>query len=244
MMMTSACVTLLAPMPVAANQKRLIVIFIVTAAVLIAAGVAIFTFKSDDLNASRTTAAPPRPAADTPRGVMWDVWHAAMDGDRERVRAAMLADTDADKSAADAVAELLLAEAAFARQLQHTWPMSPTSRDGAGTWFGEGSDAGLLAVRENIDPAGVHATVNMHGTPVKLTRSGGAWKIDTAELVRARLKDLNGGNLAAAPEKLDAMTKAYRDLTREIAALRVASPSAAIESLRRQIPAATAPPAS
>src|SRR5687767_2142679 len=93
-----------------------------------------------------------RPAAGTPRGVMWDVWHAAMTGDRDAVRAAFHATGDAEERAADAMAELLVAEAAFARQLQHTWPVSPTSRDGAGTWFGEGGDAAILMARENIEP--------------------------------------------------------------------------------------------
>ena len=88
-----------------------------------------------------------RPAPDTPRGVMWDAWHAAMTNDRETVRAALHAPSDADRAAADALTELLIAEAAFARQLRHTWPLSPTSRDGAGTWFIEGGDAAVLTAR-------------------------------------------------------------------------------------------------
>ena len=225
----------------AANTRRAFVIALVgvLAAVI---GVAVYALKSKD-TITGILKTPPRPAAGTPRGVMWDVWHAAMNDDRDGVRAAMLATNDVERGAADALAELLVAEARFARQLQHTWPMSPTSRDGAGTWFGEGADAGLLTARENIDAAAINATVNMNGTPVKLTRSGGAWKIVTANLVRAHLKRGNGNanadvDLVVASQRLAAMTKAYRDLTREVAALRIASPSAAIEELRESLAAA------
>src|SRR5688572_22403841 len=49
-----------------------------------------------------------RPAAGSPRGMMWDVWHAAMRGDRDAVRAAFHASGEAEERAADAMAELLL----------------------------------------------------------------------------------------------------------------------------------------
>ena len=223
-------------MPHTANKKRLIVLISAIAALLIGLAV-MYATKSDRSAASGTTKAPPRPAADSPRGVIWDLWHAAVDNDPQRVRAALLAVSEPEQRTADALAELLCAEAAFARQLQHTWPMSPTSRDGAGTWFGEGGDIGLLTARENIDAAAIHATVNMHGMPVKLTRSGGAWKIDTADLARSRLKrGRNEDDLANAPHQLTAMAAAYRNLRAEVAALHIASPSAAVEQLRQSMP--------
>ena len=241
--------------PQQARSRTAIVVVVSLVVIVIATLAAVMVYKVAAGARSKPVATSEvgRPPRDTPRGVMWDVWQAAMHDDRDGVRAAMVATNDAEQRAADALADLLVAEARFVRQLQHTWPMSPTSRDGAGTWFGEGSDAALLVARENIDAAAINATINMHGTPVKLTRSGGAWKIVTADLVRTRLKRGNaGGNavgnadaadlaadLAAAPDQLAAMTKAYRDLTREVAALRIASPSAAVEKLRQSMPAAT-----
>ena len=227
-------------MPVTANRNWPIFLLSAIIAALLIAVIVMYLIKSGGSGPSGTTKGPPRPAADSPRGVIWDIWHAAIDNDRERVRAALLTTTEPEESAADSLAELLTAEAAFARQLQHTWPMSPVSRDGGGTWFGEGGDTGLLTARENIDAAAIHATVNMHGEPVKLQRAGGAWKIDTIDLARARLKRSATADMADAPQQLAAMADAYRDLRAEVAALHIASPSAAIERLRKAMPT-TAP---
>jgi hypothetical protein len=227
-------------MPVTANRKQPIFFLSALIAALLIAVIVRYTLKSGGSGPNTSVKVPPRPAADSPRGVLWDLWHAAMDNDRERVRAALLTTTDAHQQTADALAKLLTAEAAFARQLQHTWPLSPTSRDGGGTWFGEGGDTGLLTARENIDAAAIHATVNMHGTPVKLVRGRGEWKIDTMDLARARLKRSVAAEMADAPQQLAAMADAYRDLRAEIAALHIASPSAAIEQLRKAMPATAA----
>lgn len=228
-------------MPAENTTRRTVLLVSVAAALLLlAAGVAIYAFRSDEQPVSHPIDATPRPPRETPRRLMWDLWHAAMTGDRDAVRAAFHAPSAAEQRAADAMAELLIAEAAFARQLRHTWPLSPTSRDGAGTWFSEGGDAALLIAPEQIDPGAVDATVSMHGTPVKLTRAAGAWKIVTADLVRTRLKrdaDADADlDLATAAAHLSAMARTYHDLRAEIAALRLPSPSAAVEKLRQSMP--------
>lgn len=231
-------------MPSAANIKRILFATCALAGVLIAAAVVIYAFRSDSAEITRADDGLPRPAAGTPRGVIWDLWHAAMADDRDTVRAAFHATTEAERRAADALAELLVAEARFARQLRHTWPMSPTSRDGAGTWFGEAGDTALFAARESIDPAAVHATVIVQGTPVKLTRAAGAWKIEIPTFVRTKLKraatdDTADVDLAVAAEQFASRAQTYHDLTREVAALRLPSPAVAMEQLRRELPPAT-----
>ena len=233
-------------MPAVANRQRAVYVAAALAGVLVAAGVVITAFRAGPAAVTKGSGTTLRPPADTPRGVLWDLWHAAMRDDRDAVRAAFHATTDAERRAADALADLLVAESRFARQLRRTWPVSPTSRDGAGTWFGEGGDAATFAARETIDPAAIDATVTVQGTPVKLIRAGGPWKIDVTSLAHTKLNGGSGASgrpgaggakvdLAAAAERLETVARVYRDLRAEVGALRIASPSVAVQKLHREI---------
>jgi hypothetical protein len=203
----------------------------VIAAALVVAIVAVVVVRNRSRAASVADA---RPSEDAPRGAVWNVWQAALKGDRDAIRPLLHTATAQEEAAADAMADLYVAEAAFAKQLRRTWPVSPVSRAGGGTTFGETAEADLFSARQQIDATTGRATIIVRDRELHLVRAGDKWKLLTRDLIAPRVQRA-GGDTELATQQLRAAAEAYRKVTRETAARRLPSPDEAVKALLREL---------